>query len=80
MDLSARRRAESAFKEAHYARWLDELVPALAGFTPRQAAQSSKHRARLDLLLKSMENHEARLPAALRYDFTKLREALGLGR
>jgi hypothetical protein len=40
--------------------------------------RSLRGRARVDTLLKDMENHEARLPAAERFDFAVLRAELGL--
>lgn len=66
------------YKREYYARWPDEPVPALGDKTPRQAARSKKGRAELDLLLKEMENMERRAEGEDAFDFTPLREALGL--
>lgn len=66
------------YKEQHYAAWLDQPIPALAGKTPRQAARTKAGRAKVDLLLKDIENHEARLPDGARYDFSRLRSELRL--
>jgi hypothetical protein len=62
----------------HYESWIDQPVPALGGKTPRQAARSAKHRAALDLLLREIEHHDARRPAAERVDLSWLRTAVGL--
>lgn len=66
------------FKRQHYASWPDERIPALGGLTPREAMGQAQARAKLDLLLRDMENGEARLPDAERYDFAALRTELGL--
>jgi hypothetical protein len=71
--------AARADKAAHYATWPDIPVPALNGKTPRQAARSRAGRAALDVLLKDLENREAREPEALRFDVGKLRKVLGVG-
>ena len=65
-------------KEAYYADWLDESVPALAGKTPRQATRTKSDRERLELLIKEHENGEARVPKEERFDFSRLRAELGL--
>ena len=65
-------------KEAHYRDWVDLPVPMLGGKTPRAAKRSARSRERLDLLLREIENSESRLPAAIRYDVSRLREELGL--
>jgi hypothetical protein len=66
------------FKERHYADWPDHPLPALDGQTPQEAARTKRGRAQLDLLLREMENHEGRLPAAERFDLSRLRARLGL--
>jgi hypothetical protein len=66
------------FKERHMAQWLDDEIPALGGLTPRAAAARPASRAKLDVLLRDMENHEARLPVEEQFDFAKVRVALGL--
>jgi hypothetical protein len=66
------------YKRKHYEAWLDESIPALDGKTPRQAAATRLGRQRVDLLLKEMENHEARVPEAERFDFDRLRRALNI--
>lgn len=68
------------FKAKHYAGWIDEPLPALDGETPRNAARTKAGRTRVDVLLKEMEHHEARLPDAERFDFSQIRAALGLPR
>lgn len=69
---------ELAFKERHYADWLDEPIPALAGETPREAARTPDGRATLDLLLKEIENQEHRAAGTAAFDFSTLRRDLGL--
>ncbi|MDQ7088167.1 MAG: DUF2384 domain-containing protein [Acidobacteriota bacterium] len=66
-----------AVKQQHYANWTEEPLPALAGRTPRQAAQTEAGRRELDLLLKEMENMERRAPTP-GYDFSEIRRKLGL--
>jgi len=65
-------------KASHYESWIDTSVPALGGKTPKQAARSPRGRDALNALLKTIENHEAREPAATRYDVKILRRALGI--
>lgn len=65
------------YKEAHYERWLDELIPAL-GTTPRNAMKSEEGRGRLRTLLKSIEGGEALLPAESRFDVMVLYRELGM--
>jgi hypothetical protein len=59
-------------------RGCDQPIPALAGKTPRAAARTKAGRGKLDLLLKDIENHEARLPDGARFDFARLRAKLQL--
>ena len=70
------------FKDRHYRTWPDEPLPALDGFTPREAARTAKQRARLIDLLKDMENQELRAvgPDAAPYDFGWIWKELGLMR
>jgi hypothetical protein len=66
------------WKAEHYAAWVDEPLPALDGHSPREALPSPQLRARLDLLVKDIENRESRLPPDERYDVGELRARLGL--
>jgi hypothetical protein len=61
-----------------YSAWLDAPIPALGGQTPRQAARLVRGRRELDVLLREMENREARRPAHERADIASLRRELGL--
>jgi hypothetical protein len=63
-------------KMSFYENWINTPVPALGGKTPKQALRSIRGRAALDALLKTIENREAREPAATRYDVNILRRAL----
>jgi hypothetical protein len=65
-------------KRQHYAKWLDESIPALRGKTPRQAARSRAGRMDLDLLLRHIEHMEAALPEGSRFDVSILRDELSL--
>jgi hypothetical protein len=66
-------------KERHYAAWVDQPLPALGGQTPRAAMRSRDGRARVDVLLKDLENLESRLPQEERVDLAALRARLGFG-
>lgn len=66
-------------KAQHYQRWLDMKLPSLGGRTPREAMKSRSMRGQVDVLLKQMENQEARLPPGERFDIAALRAELGLG-
>ena len=66
-------------KERVHRGWMEEEVPALGGLTPRMAAKSRKWRPALDILVKEMEQSEARAPEEERVDLSFLRRELGLG-
>ena len=63
-------------KIGFYANWTTTPIPALGGKTPKQALRSLRGREALNALLKTIENTEARQPAATRYDVNILRRAL----
>jgi hypothetical protein len=67
-----------AYKERHYADWIDQPLPVLRGQTPREAVRTKVGRERVDVLLKELENHESRLADGTRFDFGRLRAALSL--
>lgn len=58
-------------------RWVDEPVPALGGFTPRQAAADPTRREQLRALLHDFDRHRPP-PGAATLDTTRLRAMLGL--
>ena len=66
------------FREQYMQQWLDDDIPALGGITPRQAAADPKHHAALKSLLRDVEYHESRLPAAQQCDMRRLRKQLGM--
>ena len=66
------------FRERHIRQWLDDSIPALDGLTPREAARKPRAREKLEILLREMEQSEARLPAQQRLDLAWLREALDM--
>lgn len=63
-------------KTNFYENWTTTPIPALGGKTPKQALRSLRGREALNALLKTIENTEARQPAATRYDVNILRRAL----
>ena len=65
-------------KEAHYADWANQPLPALSGLTPRLAVSRPAARVQVDLLLKELEYLEGGVPATERFDVTRLRRELGL--
>lgn len=65
-------------KERHYDRWMDSPLPALDGQSAREAVRSARGRERVDVLLKELENRDAREPAHARFDFGPIRKELGL--
>ncbi len=71
---------EREFKERHMLAWLDHEIPALGGLTPREATKSRRSMQSLELLLREIENHEARLPESQRFDVSRLRAELGVPR
>jgi hypothetical protein len=64
-------------KQQHYADWIDQPLPALKGQTPREAVRTAAGREDVEILIKEMENMEARLPESARFDFSELRRKLG---
>jgi hypothetical protein len=67
-----------AYKEKHYANWIDEPIPMLDGATPREAMNSAAGRRKLDLLLRDMEYREQDADPRERFDIGSLRRKLGL--
>jgi hypothetical protein len=67
-----------AYKQHHYANWVDEPIPMLDGLTPRQAMQSEEGRRQLDLLIRDMEYREEESDPQERFDMASLRRELGL--
>ena len=66
------------FKKQHYADWADHPMPALGGMTARGAVRTKAGREQVSLLIKTMENAEAREPEEVRFDFGPLRRDLGV--
>ena len=71
-------RLAAEFKAGHYAEWPDIPVPALGDRTPRECARSAAGRREVDLLLKQMEHMEERASYGKPFDFSILREELGI--
>lgn len=65
------------FKARHYADWTAQPLPALAGRSPRDVVGARSGRDAVDVLLKDMEHHEARMPEAQRFDFSGIPEGVG---
>jgi hypothetical protein len=66
--------------DAHYRRWLDEALPALAGLSPRKAAQVPSLRPQVAALLREIEDRlqRAREAGEFAYDARWLRETLAV--
>jgi hypothetical protein len=64
----------------HYAKWVDEPLPALDGRTPREAVRSAAGRRAVEDLLRMMENSAERKQTEgdVAFDFTPIRRTLGL--
>lgn len=71
-------RATRAWKEQHYADWVDERIPALGGLTPREAVRTASGRRKVEVLLKEIEHGESRLPEGERFDVRWLRRELAV--
>ncbi len=65
-------------KERHYKSWPDAPLPALRGKSPKEAVKTPKGRSEVTALLKDLENHERRTDKDAPYDFSRLRQALGI--
>jgi hypothetical protein len=59
-------------KQEHYARWLDDPLPALAGRTPREAIRTAAGREQVEDLLRGIENsrERGRKQGEAAYDFS----------
>jgi hypothetical protein len=58
--------------------WLDESIPALGGFTPRQAAADPTRREDLVALLNEFDRHGTVPSQVVTFDVSRLRQQLGL--
>lgn len=67
------------WKQRHYSGWADERLPALDGQTPREAVRMPRGREQVEILIRQLENAEAREPEGTRFDVSAIRIALGLG-
>ncbi|MFQ5564717.1 MAG: hypothetical protein ACE5FO_14245 [Parvularculaceae bacterium] len=79
--LAERRDLMQRYFEGHYARMLDEPIPAIGNISPRDAAKSEKTRLKAVHWLKSVENNHARMAAndpAQQYDCRWMWDELGL--
>jgi hypothetical protein len=65
-------------KRRHYAEWLDQPLIDLGGKTPREAVRSASGRARVDVILKEIEQLEADAQPGTGMDVAPLRRELGL--
>ncbi len=71
-------RLELEHKALHYAAWVDVPLPALNGKTPREYARTAEGRRAVDRVLKQMENMEHRASGRNPFDFSVIREDLGI--
>lgn len=79
--LAERQDLMQRYFEDHYARMLDEPVPAIGNISPRDAAKSEKTRLKAVHWLKSLENNHARMAAddpEQQYDCRWMWDELGL--
>jgi hypothetical protein len=67
-----------ALKQRHYEAWLDAPLPVLDGRTPREASRTAAGRRELAVLLRDIENTEARSPEGQRFDASGLWHELGI--
>jgi hypothetical protein len=67
-------------KAEHYAKWVDESLPALGGETPREAIRSQAGRRKVRDLVRGIENIEQRERRLGRpaLDLAELRQTLGI--
>ncbi len=65
-------------KQQHYARWLNDPIPALDGKTPHEAARTKSGRERLGMILSDIELMESQAPDGARFAVDGLRRVLGL--
>ena len=71
-------RLTAEHKARHYALWPDLPLPGLNQKTPRECARTAAGRREVDLLLKHMENAEHRAGGRAPYDFSVIRDELGI--
>jgi len=74
------REVTQRYLDSHYRGWLDEKIPALGGKSPREVARDFEGREQLVLLLKELENCEARRArdTGMGYDARWLWRELGI--
>ncbi|MCB1115788.1 MAG: SEC-C domain-containing protein [Chlamydiia bacterium] len=70
--------AVTAYLNNYYRDWLDLPLPILKGKTPREAAETTEGRERLELLLYDFEINNQENEDHLRIDVQELRQELGL--
>lgn len=70
--------AVRALKQRHYEEWIDAPLPVLNGRTPREASRTAAGRRELAVLLRDIENIEARSPEEQRFDASVLWHELGI--
>jgi hypothetical protein len=70
----------TGYLEDHYSRWPDMPLGALGGGTAREAVKTAAGRAKVEMVLRDIENGEERKRRAgdPAYDVRKLRRELGL--
>ena len=80
IDPEIERKLIEKVKSEHYARWVDEPLPALNGQTPREAVKSEVGRRAVEELLRGLENREdrERREGRAAFDCSAVRKSLGL--
>ncbi len=64
--------------QRQYEHWIDQKIPALGGKTPRKAVKDIDGRAKVQALLKAMEQEPPGGPPGFKPDVGPIRRALGL--
>jgi hypothetical protein len=79
VDFALEKRGKK-FLEDHYRTWVDMPIPFLDGMTPHEASKTQEGKAKLNELLKVLENAEERKKKAGQssYDVSRLRKTLGV--
>ena len=71
-------RLAAEHKARHYAEWPDIPLPALNDRTPCECARTAEGRREVDRLLKHMQNMEHRAAVGEPFDFSIIRDELGI--
>ncbi len=78
LDEPVREMLRKKFLEYHYRKWVDMPISSLGGMTPREASKTDEGKAKLNEVLKVLENAEERRKRSGEpsYDVNKLRQGV----